>query len=97
MACCSPDASDENNVARPCPSQQNSHTPTDDPEESRKRASGEKVAIQSNSNTARPNLTSTRGPFREALQKSNRHSIECWANTLCDNYERNLLRTEKIT
>jgi hypothetical protein len=64
-----------------------------DPAASRKRAAGEKVAIQFRycSNTA----DLSKRTFREALQKGSHHVSECWINTLYDNYQKTLLRPEK--
>ena len=67
--------------------------PGGDPAASRKRAAGEKVAIQFRycSNTA----DLSKRTFREALQKGSHHVSECWINTLYDNYEQTLLRSDK--
>ena len=61
--------------------------PGGDPAASRKRAAGEKVAIQFRycSNTA----------FRGALQKGSRRMSERWINTLYDNYQKTLIRPQK--
>ena len=64
-----------------------------DPKETRKRASGDKVAIQFKYCSTELDLS--KRTFREALRKSNHHVSECWINTLYDNYEQTLLRTEK--
>jgi hypothetical protein len=63
------------------------------PAATRKRASGEKVAIQFRYCTTTLDLS--KKTFREALQRGNHHQSECWINTLYDNYEKTLLRPEK--
>ena len=64
-----------------------------DPEESPKRAAGEKVTIQFKYCSHQLDLSKT--TFREALRKGNHHVSECWINTLYDNYEQTLLRSDK--
>ncbi|MFM7980183.1 MAG: hypothetical protein ACKPKO_12785, partial [Candidatus Fonsibacter sp.] len=56
-----------------------------DPEETPKRASGNKVAIQFKYCSHQLDLSKM--TFREALKKGNHHVSECWINTLYDNYE----------
>jgi hypothetical protein len=63
------------------------------PAATRKRASGEKVAIQFRYCTTTLDLS--KKTFREALQRGNHHQSECWINTIYDNYEKTLLRPEK--
>ncbi|MFM7979523.1 MAG: hypothetical protein ACKPKO_09430, partial [Candidatus Fonsibacter sp.] len=58
-----------------------------------KRAYGNKVAIQFKYCSHQLDLS--KRTFREALQKGNHHVIECWINTLYDNYEQTLLRSDK--
>ena len=64
-----------------------------DPQETRKRASGGKVAIQFKYCSNQLDLS--KRTFRDALQKGRHHVSECWINTLYDNYEQTLLRTDK--
>ena len=64
-----------------------------DPQATRKRASGDKVAIQFK--YCSNELDLSKGTFRDALHKSRHHVSECWINTLYDNSEQTLLRTEK--
>ncbi|MFM7986005.1 MAG: hypothetical protein ACKPKO_42495, partial [Candidatus Fonsibacter sp.] len=64
-----------------------------DPEETPKRASGDKVAIQFKYCSHQLDLS--KRTFREALLKGNHHVSECWINTLYDNYEETLLRPDK--
>ena len=64
-----------------------------DPQETRKRASGDKVAIQFKYCSNQLDLS--KRTFRDALHKSRHHVSECWINTLYDNSEQTLLRTEK--
>ncbi|MFM7979241.1 MAG: hypothetical protein ACKPKO_07990, partial [Candidatus Fonsibacter sp.] len=59
-----------------------------DPEETPKRASGDKVAIQFK--YCSHQLDQSNMTFREALNIGNHHGIECWINTLYDNYEQTL-------
>ena len=58
-----------------------------------KRASGFKVAIQFKYCSHQLDLS--KRTFREALQKGNHRVSECWTNTLDDNYEQTLLRSDK--
>ena len=53
-----------------------------DPKEARKRASGDKVAIQFKYCSTKLGLN--KRTLREALQKSNHHVSKCWINTLYD-------------
>jgi hypothetical protein len=55
------------------------------PEETPKRAAGNKVAIQFKYCSHQLDLS--KRTFREALHKGNHHVSECWINTLYDNYE----------
>ena len=64
-----------------------------DPKETRKRASGDKVAIQFKYCSTQLDLS--KRTFREALRKSSHHVSEPCINTVYDNYEQTLLRTEK--
>ncbi|MFM7984621.1 MAG: hypothetical protein ACKPKO_35390, partial [Candidatus Fonsibacter sp.] len=64
-----------------------------DPKETPKRASADKVAIQFKYCSHQLDLS--KKTFREALQRGNHHVSECWINTLYDNYEQTLLRTDK--
>ncbi|MFM7986042.1 MAG: hypothetical protein ACKPKO_42685, partial [Candidatus Fonsibacter sp.] len=64
-----------------------------DPEETPKRASGDKVAIQFKYCSHQLDLR--KRTFREAQKKGNHHVSECWINTLYDNYEQTLLRSDK--
>jgi hypothetical protein len=64
-----------------------------DPAEARKRAAGEKVAIQFRYCSNQLDLNQE--TFRDALRKGNHHESECWINTLYDNYGQTLLRPEK--
>ena len=57
-----------------------------DPQETRKRASGDKAAIQFKYCSNQLDLS--KRTFREALQKSNHH--ECCVSTLYINYEQTL-------
>ncbi|MFM7984641.1 MAG: hypothetical protein ACKPKO_35490, partial [Candidatus Fonsibacter sp.] len=66
-----------------------------DPEETPKRASNDKVAIQVKCCSHQLDLS--KRTFREALQKGNHHVSECWINTLYDNYEQTLLRSDNKT
>ena len=63
-----------------------------DPEETPKRASGDKVAIQFKYCSHQLDLS--KRTFREALQKGNHHVSDCLINTLYDNYEQTLLRSD---
>ena len=64
-----------------------------DPQETRKHASGDKVAIQFKYCSTQLGLS--KRTFRDALQKGRHHVSECWINALYDNYEHTLLRTDK--
>ncbi|MFM7979002.1 MAG: hypothetical protein ACKPKO_06760, partial [Candidatus Fonsibacter sp.] len=64
-----------------------------DPEETPKRASGDKVAIQFKYCSHQLDLS--KRAVREALQKGNHHVSKCWINTLYNNYEQTLLRSDK--
>ena len=61
-----------------------------DPQETRKRASGDKVAIQCKYCSNQLDLI--KRTFKETCATVS----ECWVNALYDNYEQALLRTEKI-
>ena len=63
------------------------------PEETPKRAAGNKVAIQFKYCSHQLDLS--KRTFREALHKGNHHVSECWINTLYDKYEQTLLRSDK--
>ncbi|MFM7987970.1 MAG: hypothetical protein ACKPKO_52520, partial [Candidatus Fonsibacter sp.] len=62
-----------------------------EPEETPKRASGDKVALQFKYCSHQLDLS--KRTLREALKKGNHHVSERWINTLYDNYEQTLLRT----
>ncbi|MFM7980477.1 MAG: hypothetical protein ACKPKO_14280, partial [Candidatus Fonsibacter sp.] len=67
--------------------------PPADPEETPKRASGDKVAIQWQ--YCFHQLDLSKRTFREALQKGNHYVSERCINALYDNYEQALLRSDK--
>ena len=70
-----------------------SHSAPADPEETPKRASSDKVAIQLKYCSHQLDLSER--TFREALQNGNHHVRECGINTLYDNYEQTLLRPDR--
>ena len=63
------------------------------PEETRKRAWGDKVAIQFKYCSNRLDLS--KRTFREGLHQTKHYVSECWVNTLYDNYEQTMLRSDK--